>query len=134
MPEMLDTPCPHCGHNQKVNSKFIGKTWRCPSCGEEYNVLAPPAREPANDGPFQTFTPDEFAQLRNPTSILEDGEPAARNLGSEEAPVHPDIVGSFLDLDWNRLAERDFFGAFPRFCEKIAELQPLLSARLQRSL
>ncbi len=140
MPEMLDTSCPQCGHTQKVNFKFVGKTWPCPACGEEYAVVAPTVGDPANDDPFQTFTRAEFAQLQNSASLLEAVEAAtqdaqdAQGSQSEDALTHAGIVRSFLDLDWYKLAERDFFGAFPRFCEKIAVLQPLLTARLQKSL
>jgi hypothetical protein len=139
MPEMLDTSCPHCGHTQKVNSKFVGKIWACPSCGEEYGVVAPTADADANDEPFQTFTPDEFAHLRPPPSLLEEeteaiGKDAKHGEATIHAPTHADIGRSFLDFDWNRRAERNFFASFPLFCEKIAELKPLLSSRLQQSL
>ncbi|HWS71658.1 MAG TPA: hypothetical protein VN605_06065, partial [Thermoanaerobaculia bacterium] len=92
--------------------------------------MAPAAGEPASDEPFHTFTADEFEQVRNRPSVLEEAEATATN----SRPDNAGIIRSFLDLDWYRLAERDFFGAFPRFCEKIAELQPLLSHRLQKSL
>src|SRR5258706_7538423 len=111
MPEMLDTSCPHCGHTQKVNFKFVGKTWPCPSCGEDYNVVAPTTNELRNDEPFQTFTPDEFAELRPLSSLLDEEEPVAKQAECDNTPTDAAIAHSFLDFEWYRLAEPDTFRA-----------------------
>ncbi|HKR63437.1 MAG TPA: NYN domain-containing protein [Thermoanaerobaculia bacterium] len=148
MPDMIESSCSKCGYAQKVNSKFAGHQWRCASCGEEYSVartttlpvaLQPDdAADPTTAEPFQTAAPEI---LLSGGSIFDEPLPGGTPSGAKSlpktddvAPKKAEILRSFMQLDWHRLADRDFFRTFPTFCDKIAELRPLLAPQLARAL